>query len=157
MELIDLVPSSLSFRVITTMDIDDESEIPHGFTGRVKRHSNGSLSYVAWFRDGQLHNPGRHHPAYKRFRPDGKLKYELFYTHGLLHDPGASTPAVRGYFVDGTIHYEERYWAGKRNDAKNGTAAIRKWRQDGSLRHELHYKDGHRLRDDEVKMVRRTR
>ena len=44
------------------------------------------------YRDGQLHNPGRHHPAYRRFRPDGKLKYELFYTHGLLHDPGANTP-----------------------------------------------------------------
>ena len=147
MELIDLVPSSLSFRVITTIDIDDESEIPTGFTGRVKRHSNGSISYVAWYRDGQLHNPGRSHAAYKRFRPDGKLKYELFYTHGLLHDPGATTPAARGYFADGRVHYEERYWAGKRHDGRDGTPAIRKWRNDGSIRHELHYQDGRRITD----------
>ena len=58
MELIDLVPNSMSFRVINTLDIHDESEIPAGFTGRVRRHANGSISYVAWYRDGQLHNPG---------------------------------------------------------------------------------------------------
>lgn len=145
MELIDLVPSSLSFRVINTVDIEDESEIPVGFTGRVRRHANDSISYVAWYRDGQLHNPGRNHPAYRRFRPDGKLKYELFYTHGLLHDPGAKTPAARGYFADGRVHYEERYWAGKRQDGRDGTPAIRKWRNDGSIRHELRYEDGRRL------------
>jgi antitoxin component YwqK of YwqJK toxin-antitoxin module len=149
MELIDLVPSSLSFRVITTIDIDDESEVPTGYTGRVRRHSGGSVSYVAWYRDGQLHNPGRHHPAYRRFRPDGKLKYELFYTHGLLHDPGASTPAARGYFADGRVHYEERYWAGRRQDGRDGTPAIRKWRNDGSLRHELRYQDGKRIALDD--------
>jgi len=145
MELIDLVPNSMSFRVITTIDIDDETEIPTGFTGRVKRHSNGSISYVAWYRDGQLHNPGRSHAAYKRFRPDSKLKYELFYTHGLLHDPGTNTPAARGYFADGRVHYEERYWAGKRHDGRDGTPAIRKWRNDGSVRHELRYQDGRRV------------
>lgn len=75
----------------------------------------------------------------------------------MLHDPGANTAAVRGYFADGRVHYEERYWAGKRRDGKDGTPAIRKWRQDGTLRHELHYRDGRRLRDDEVSMVRRTR
>ena len=87
MELIDLVPNSLSFRVINTIDIEDEAEIPQNFTGRVRRHANGSISYVGWYRDGQLHNPGRHHPAYRRFRPDGKLKYELFYTCLLYTSP----------------------------------------------------------------------
>lgn len=156
MELIDLVPNSLSFRVITTIDITDEAEIPTDFTGRVRFHENGKVAYVAWYKDGQLNNPSRTYPAYRRFRTNGKVKYELFYTHGLLHDPGANTPAVRGYYLDGSPHYEERYWAGKRNDAKNGMAAIRKWRQDGTLRHELHYRDGRRLRDDEVPLFNRT-
>ena len=156
MELIDLVPNSMSFRVISTLDITDEAEIPTSFTGRVRFHEKSAITYVAWYKDGELHNPGRNHAAYRRFRGDGKLKYELFYTHGLLHDPGVSTPAVRGYFVDGRVHYEERYWAGKRRDAKDGTAAIRKWRQDGTLRHELHYRDGRRLRDDEVPLFNRT-
>ncbi len=155
MELIDLVPNSMSFRVITTLDIHDEAEIPTTFTGRVRRHDGNYIAYVAWYKDGQLHNPGRNHPAYRRFRPDGRLKYELFYTHGLLHDPGASTAAVRGYFADGRLHYEERYWAGKRRDGKDGTPAIRKWRSDGTIRHELHYLDGRRLHDDEVSIVRR--
>ena len=83
MELIDLIPNAMSFLVITTIDIEDEAEIPVDFTGRVRRHAGGSVSYVAWYRDGQLHNPGRQYPAYRSFRPDGKLKYELFYTHGL--------------------------------------------------------------------------
>jgi antitoxin component YwqK of YwqJK toxin-antitoxin module len=130
-ELIDLVPNSLSFRVISTIDIESEAEIPTTFTGRVRYHENGKVAYVAWYKDGQLNNPGRNHPAYRRFRSNGKLKFEMYYTHGLLHDPGATTPAVRGYFADGSLHYEERYWAGRRNDAKNGTAAIRKWRRDG--------------------------
>ncbi|MDO8363466.1 MAG: hypothetical protein Q7V88_11260 [Actinomycetota bacterium] len=149
MEFVDLVPNSLSFRVITTLDIEDESAIPADFTGRVRRHADGSIVYVAWYRDGQLHNPGRTHPAYRRFRPDGKLKYELFYTHGLLHDPGATTPAVRGYFADGRTHYIEHYWAGKRQDAKDGMPAIRKWRNDGTLRHEIRYVEGRRMQDAE--------
>ena len=157
MELIDIIPNSLSFRVVTTLDIHDEAEIPTTFTGRVRRHDADHIIYVAWYKDGELDNPGRNHPAYRRFRPDGRLKYELFYTHGLLHDPGAAAPAARGYFADGRVHYEERYWAGKRSDGKDGTPAIRKWRQDGTLRHELHYADGRRLRPDEVSMVRRIR
>jgi hypothetical protein len=147
MELIDLVPNSLSFRVVHTINIRDESEIPSDFTGRVRREDGTSISYVAWYRDGQLHNPGRHDPAYRRFRPDGTLKYELFYTHGLLHDPAASTPAARGYFADGAVHYEERYWAGKRQDGQDGAPAIRKLRNDGTVRHELHYDAGRRLVD----------
>ena len=153
MELIDLIPNSMTFRVINTIDIEDEAEIPVGFTGRVRRHANDSISYVAWYREGQLHNPGRHHPAYRRFRPDGKLKYELFYTHGLLHDPTTEMPAARGYFADGKVHYEERYWAGKRQDGRDGIAAIRKWRNDGTVRHELRYLDGRRLADDRSHMA----
>ena len=153
MELIDLIPNAMSFRVITTIDIEDEAEIPVDFTGRVRRHAGGSVSYVAWYRDGQLHNPGRQYPAYRRFRPDGKLKYELFYTHGLLHDPSASIPAARGYFADGKVHYEERYWAGKRHDGRDGEPAIRKWRNDGTIRHELRYLDGRRLADDRSHMA----
>lgn len=145
MEFVDLVPNSLTFRVINTIDIrHDGAEIPAGYTGRVRRYLDGSLAYVAWYRDGLLHNPGRTHPAYRRFRTDGKLKYELFYTHGALADPANGAPAVRGFYADGTLHYEERYRDGKRNDAADGTAAIRKWRHDGSLRHELRYSDGHR-------------
>lgn len=147
MELIDLIPNSMSFRVITTIDITDVSEIPVGFSGRVKHHEDGSVIYVAWYQDGQLHNPGKHHPAYRRFRPDGRLKYEMFYTHGLLHDPSDLVPAVRGYYADGKVHYEERYFAGKRHDGRGGDAAIRKWRHDGALRHEIHYQHGRRAND----------
>lgn len=142
MELIDLIPNSMSFRVVTTIDVHDENEIPVDFTGRVKHHLGGSVVYVAWFNGGRLHNPGRNHPAYRRFRADGRLKYEMFYHEGLLHDPSDSVPAVRGYYADGSLHYEERYFAGRRHDGRDGTAAIRKWRLDGSLRHELHYADG---------------
>lgn len=150
MELIDLVPNSLSFRVITTIDVDDEREIPTGFTGRVRRHVAvpvRHVAYVAWYSNGQLHNPGRTHPAYRRFRADGRVKYELFYAHGQLHDPSATTPAVRGFYADGAVHYEERYQTGTRTDGRDGTAAIRKYRNDGSLRHELHYRDGRRTAD----------
>jgi len=147
MELIDLIPNSMSFRVVTTLDIHEEGEIPVGFTGRVKHHEQGTITSVAWYADGQLHNPGKHHPAYRRFRPDGRLKYEMFYVHGLLHDPSDHVPAVRGYYADGAVHYEERYFGGKRNDAKDGSAAIRKWRHDGSMRHELHYVHGRRVVD----------
>ena len=139
MELIDLIPNSLSFRVITTIDIRDEAEIPQGFSGRVKFHEDDYISYVAWYTDGQLNNPGRHHPAYRRFRRDGRLKYEMYYAFGLLHDPSDTEPAVRGYYADGKVHYEERYFGGK-----HGVAAIRKWRHDGELRHELRYRAGRR-------------
>lgn len=148
MELIDLMPPSMSFRVVNTIDVHDESEIPATFTGRVRRHGATSVAYVAWYRDGQLHNPGRHHPAYRRFRPDGRLKFEMYYTHGLLHDPAADIPAVRGYFADGSVHYEERFFGGKRNDGRDGRAAVRKFRLNGSLRHELHYVDGRRVSAD---------
>jgi antitoxin component YwqK of YwqJK toxin-antitoxin module len=146
MELIDLIPNSMSFRVVTTIDVHDGDEIPVGFTGRIKHHDeDNSVVAVSWYADGQLHNPGKHHPAFRRFRHDGRLKYEMFYTHGLLHDPSDHLPAVRGYYADGKVHYEERYFGGKRNDGKDGAAAIRKWRSDGTLRHELHYQQGRRV------------
>ena len=156
-ELIDLIPNSMSFRVVTTIDVADESEIPEGFTGRVKHHLGGSVVYVAWFVQGQLNNPSRTHPAYRRFRSDGRLKYEMFYSQGALHDPSASTPAVRGFYANGQVHYEERYFGGRRHDATDGTAAIRKWRLDGSLRHELHYADGNRIEAGAVVARPRTR
>ena len=110
MDLIDLIPNSMSFRLVTTVDITDDAQIPAGFTGRVKfRDASGTVLYVAWYDDGMLQNPGKHHPAYRRFRPDGRLKYEMFYARGLLHDPTDAIPAVRGYFADGAVHYEERY------------------------------------------------
>lgn len=145
MDLIDLMPNSMTFKVVVTIDVSDETSIPSDFTGRVRRHEGDRVAYVAWYVGGVLHNPGRNHPAYRRFRPDGRLKYELFYRNGVLEDPGARSPAVRGYYADGTLHYEERYRDGKRNDARDGTAAIRKWRNDGTLRHELHYVDGARV------------
>lgn len=146
MELIDLIPNSMSFRVVTTLDVHDGDEIPVGFTGRVKHHDDANtVVAVSWYADGQLHNPGKQHPAFRRFRHDGRLKYEMFYTHGLLHDPSDHVPAVRGFYADGKVHYEERYFGGKRNDGKDGSAAIRKWRADGTLRHELRYDQGRRL------------
>ena len=150
MEFIDLVPNSLSFRVITTIGIRDEAEIPAGFSGRVRRHTDAGVAYVAWYTDGELQNPGRHHPAYRRFRADGKVKYELFYEHGRLQDPTSKVPAVRGFYANGQVHYEERYQAGSRHDGRDGSPAIRKWREDGSLRHEYHYANGRRLRDKGV-------
>ena len=77
----------MSFRVISTLDVDDESEIPADFTGHVRRSFNGAESYVAWFTEGVLDNPGRNHPAYRRFRADGQVKYEMYYDTGELQDP----------------------------------------------------------------------
>ena len=146
MDLIDLIPNSMSFRLVTTVDITDESQIPPGFTGRVKcRDAHGVVLFVAWYDDGLMQNPGKNHPAYRRFRHDGRLKYEMFYTRGLLHDPTDTTPAVRGYFANGSVHYEERYTGGRRNDSKRGEPAVRKFRLDGTVRHELRYQHGHRL------------
>lgn len=158
MEFVDLVPNSLTFRVINTIEVDDEAKIPANYTGRVRRFADGSMVYVGWYRDGELHNPGRTSPAYRRLRGDGTVKYELFYSHGVLDDPAGGGPAVRGFYADGSVHYEEHYRDGKRNDAADGTPAIRKWRHDGSVRHELRYIEGRRAarhrRDDVVGLAR---
>ncbi len=145
MELIDLIPNSMSFRFVTTLDVDHESEIPAGFTGRVRRSALGYIVYVAWYDHGRLHNPGRSHPAYRRFRRDGKVKYDLFYTDGWLHDPGEAMPAVRGFYANGSVHYEEHYQHGQRTNGRDGSAAVSKWREDGTLRHQLHYVNGQRI------------
>jgi hypothetical protein len=102
---VELLPNSMSFRVISTLDVNDESEIPADYSGRVRRSFNGSESYVAWFTNGHLDNPGRNHPAYRRFRADGQVKYEMFYEAGKLHDPSDRDAAVRGYFANGKMHY----------------------------------------------------
>lgn len=146
MELVDLVPNSLTFRVINTIDIDDESQIPDGYTGRVRYYADRTLIYVAWYRAGLLHNPGRSHAAYRRLRPNGRVKYELFYSHGALNDPANGGPAARGFYADGSVHYEEHFRDGMRHDADDGTPAVRKWRNDGSIRHELHFVRGRRMR-----------
>ena len=142
----DLLPSAMSFRIITTLDITDEAEIPDGFEGRVRRPFEDHSKYIAWYTQGLLNNPTRTYPAYRRFRSNGQLKYELHYTSGMLHDPSPTVPAVRGYFANGVVHYEERYSMGRRHDGGDGTAAVRKWRSDGTLRHELRYHHGQRLR-----------
>lgn len=147
MELIDLIPNSMSFRIVSTLDLADGDDPPAGFTGRVRGRvdGRGPIVTVAWYHDGVLHNPGRTHPAFRRFRPDGTVKFEMFYATGRLQDPAPDHPAVRGYYADGTVHYEERWTMGRRHDGSDGSAAVRKWRADGSLRHELRYRHGTRL------------
>jgi hypothetical protein len=141
----ELLPNSMSFKVVATLDVSDEAEVPDNFTGRVRLHARGRLMYQAWYRDGKLDNPARNEPAFRRYRSNGGVRYELWYLNGNLHDPSRSRPAVRGYFGNGVVHYEERYRNGRRHDGTNGEAAIRKFRQDGTLRHELRYRDGARV------------
>lgn len=138
----ELLPNSMSFRVIATLDITDDAEIPSDFTGRIRRSFASAQRYVAWYTSGRLDDPARGHPAYRVHRADGQVKYEMHYTDGVLHDPDARTPAVRGYYSGGELHYEERYHGGRRNDGPGGEAAVRKWRANGTIRHELHYRDG---------------
>jgi hypothetical protein len=143
---VELLPNSMSFRVVVTLDDVADDEIPAGFTGRVRRSYASDQRTVAWYTDGLLSDPARGFPAYRVHRASGQVKYEMHYRDGLLEDPDPRTPAVRGWFACGTVHYEERYRAGRRNDGDRGEAAVRKWRADGSLRHELHYRDGVRCR-----------
>ena len=143
-ELVDLIPNSLSFRIVTTLDLDDREAVPDGFTGRVRRSHAGHPVSSAWYQDGLLHSPSRTHPAFRWFRAGGRVKYEMWYSHGSLDDPAPDAPAVRGYFAGGGCHYEERWAMGRRHDGHDGTPAIRKWRADGSLRHELRYQHGSR-------------
>ena len=145
MSVVELLPNSMSFRVISTLEVDDESEIPVDFSGRVRRSFNGAESYVAWFTEGVLDNPGRNHPAYRRYRADGQVKYEMYYEKGKLQDPSEREPAVRGFFANGRLHYEEHYREGKRSDAASGEPAVSKWRADGTLRHQLRYRNGKRI------------
>ena len=147
----ELLPNSLSFRVIATIDVESEAEIPAGFSGRVRLRVDGVLIYVAWYIDGLLDDPARRTPAYTRHRYDGRVKYEMHYRRGMLHDPEPDHPAVRGYFPNGGVHYEERYRNGLRHDGPDGTPAIRKWRPDGTLRRELHSEFGRPVKPPRVK------
>jgi hypothetical protein len=151
----ELLPNSMSFRVINTIDIGDDDEIPAGFTGRVRRTFDSDQRSVAWYTAGVLDDPTKGYPAYRVHRASGHVKYEMHYRDGILEDPDDHTPAVRGFYADGGVHYEERYRAGRRHDGADGVAALRKWRADGTLRHELHYEDG--VRVDGASSRRKTR
>lgn len=142
MELIDLIPNSFSFRIVSMLDLDEHDEMPEGFSGRVRRARDGRLIIVAWYQQGLLHNPSRAHPAFRMLRAGGAVKYEMWYSRGTLDDPSRTSPAVRGYYANGRCHYEERWAMGHRHDGADGCPAIRKWRADGSLRHELRYRHG---------------
>ena len=142
----ELLPNSMSFRVINTIDITDDNEIPVDFTGRVRRSFESAQRYVAWYTGGHLDDPTKGYPAYRVHRSDGQVKYEMHYRNGVLDDPDPQTPAVRGYYAGGGVHYEERYCAGRRHDGPESAAAVRKWRADGTLRHELHNRHGSRIR-----------
>jgi hypothetical protein len=141
----ELLPNSMSFRVITTIDVVDDAEIPSDFTGRVRRSFQSAQRYVAWYTGGRLDDPARGYPAYRVHRADGQVKYEMHYRDGALNDPDPKTPAVRGFYSGGGLHYEERYQNGRRSDGPRGEAAVRKWRSNGTIRHELSYRDGVRI------------
>lgn len=141
----DLLPSSMSFRVVATLDVDDDDQVPAEFTGRVRRILANQQRSITWLRDGLPNDPARSHPAVRILRPDGSVKYEMHYRGGVLHDPSPRVPAVRGYFANGALHYEERYSMGRRHDGRDGVAAVRKFRANGTLRHEIHYRHGTRL------------
>lgn len=140
----DLLPNSMSFRFVTTLNVESDDEIPRCFTGRVRKSVDGVLEHVAWYDRGELEDPGGQMPAYSRFRPSGQLKQIRHYRLGRLHDPSQGVPAVKGFFANGTHRYEEHYRYGRRHDYQ-GTAAIIKWRCDGTLRTELHYYEGLRI------------
>lgn len=142
----ELLPNSMSFRVINTIDIADETDIPPEFTGRVRRSFDSAQRYVAWYSEGRLDDPSRGYPAFRVHRANGNVKYEMHYRSGVLDDPDPRTPAVQGFYSAGGVHYEERYRGGRRSDGPKGEAAVRKWRADGTLRHELHYRNGIRIR-----------
>jgi hypothetical protein len=142
--VVDLFPNTLSFRVVTTLDVDSESQIPAMFTGRVRKSANGVLEYVAWFNKGVMENPAPRTPAFIRYRATGLPKQECHYRLGKLHDPEPGQPAVRGYFADGTPRYVEHFRYGRRHDARESPAILRR-RLDGTVRSVVHYHDGERV------------
>jgi hypothetical protein len=141
---VEILPYALSFRMVVTIDVDSESEIPDGFSGRVRKWIDGGLDYSAWYYRGKLDDPAPRTPAYTRHRRTGQPKQERHYRLGRLHDPDHDRPAVRGFFANGAVKYEERYRYGRRHDAR-GRPAIVKWRLDGSVRSVRHYVEGQRF------------
>jgi hypothetical protein len=142
--LVELLPNAVSFRVVTTIDVETDEQIPTGFTGRVRLSVGGRMESIAWYDRGVLEDPSLRTPAYVRVRRDGRIKQERHYRLGRLHDPEPGRPAVRGYFANGSLRYEEHYRYGRRHDS-NGTPAIVKWREDGSVRGVRRYFEGHRV------------
>lgn len=137
-------PNSLSFRLITTVDVRSERDIPRSFTGRVQLVGDHGIETVMWFDRGSLDDPSPEVPAFTKYRASGAVKQERHYRLGRLHDPVPGHPAVRGFFSDGSLRYAEHFRYGWRHD-HGSTAAIRKWRADGSLRTERHYIDDQRV------------
>lgn len=138
------LPNSLSFRIVTTLTVDDERQIPQGYTGRVRvRGALGPVSEL-WLADGVLDDPADDVPAFTRLRADGSVKQRRHYRAGRLHDPAHGVPAVTGYHPDGSLRYAEHFRYGWRNDVGE-VPAIRKWRADGTLRSVRHYRDNVRL------------
>lgn len=140
----DLLPNSMSFRIIATITVDTEDEIPPHFTGRVRLSKDGVLESVSWLTRGDLEDPGPRTPAYTRYRPNGDVKQVRHYRVGCLHDPAPGTPSVQGFFADGSRRYEEYYRYGRRHDHRNKPAII-KWRLDGTIRVQFHYYEGMRI------------
>jgi antitoxin component YwqK of YwqJK toxin-antitoxin module len=143
----------MSFRIVITIDIESETEIPTNFSGRVRKSTNGVLDYTAWYHNGKMEDPSSTSPAYVRYRRSGEAKQERHYRLGRLHDPSPEFPAVRGYFANGAVKYEERYRYGRRHDSR-GTPALIKWRLDGTVRSQRHYWEG--LQVDEPKVPTST-
>jgi hypothetical protein len=143
-DLMDLLPNSMSFRFVATIDMLEGDLVPLGFTGRVRASEAGRLTTVRWLSNGELDDREPRFPAFVRFRPDGRTKQIRHYRQGRLHDPAPGEPAVVGYFANGAVKYREHYRYGRRHDAGD-RAAITKWRVDGSLRTEHHYYEGLRI------------
>jgi len=137
-------PNSLSFRLIATVDVHSERDIPRSFTGRVQVFGDEGVDTVIWLDRGSLDDPAPEVPAFTKYRAGGMVKQERHYRLGRLHDPIPGHPAVRGFFSDGSLRYAEHFRYGWRQD-HGKTPAIRKWRADGSLRTERHYIDDQRV------------
>jgi hypothetical protein len=141
---VELLPNSMSFRIVSMLDVERDSDIPADYTGRVRKSNCGTVEYVAWLTRGMLEDPDHRTPAVTRFRPGGAVKQERHYRLDRLHDPTPDVPAVRGYYADGTVHYEERFRYGRRHDSADAPAIV-KWRNDGTVRTVHHYYEGLRL------------
>lgn len=140
---VDLLPNSMSFRFVTTIDVSSPDAVPPGFSGRVRIGREGSLSCVMWYSNGELDNPEPRTPAFVRYRA-GRPKQIRHYRQGRIHDPERGHPAVEGFFADGSRKYREFYRYGRRHDWGE-LPAITKWRNDGTTRTTHHYYEGLRI------------